>query len=72
MMGRLYTRKKLDDFDAPWSPLSVKHNFQLAVQRRLAQRVQCDEIWSFTYAKEAHVLSAKGAPRQSGDTWTST
>ena len=37
-----------------------------------AQRVQCDEIWSFTYAKERHVLSAKAAPMRAGDTWTWT
>src|SRR5271167_4346670 len=37
-----------------------------------AQRVQCDEIWSFTYAKAAHVLSAKAAPMRAGDTWTWT
>jgi IS1 family transposase len=44
----------------------------VAVRHVKAQRVQCDEIWSFTYAKEAHVLSAKAAPLQSGDTWTWT
>src|SRR5271155_5413749 len=37
-----------------------------------AQRGQCDEIWSFTYAKAGHVLSAKAAPREAGDTWTWT
>jgi IS1 family transposase len=43
-----------------------------AVRHVKAERVQCDEIWSFTYAKEGHVLSAKGAPRRAGDTWTWT
>ncbi len=37
-----------------------------------AKRVQCDEIWSFTYAKQKNVEKAKAAPEQAGDTWTWT
>lgn len=37
-----------------------------------AKRVQCDEIWSFTYAKQKNVKSAKSAPEDAGDTWTWT
>lgn len=37
-----------------------------------AKRVQCDEIWSFTYAKEKNVSTAKAAPEWAGDTWTWT
>lgn len=37
-----------------------------------AARVQCDEIWSFTYAKQKNVASAKAAPEEAGDTWTWT
>ena len=37
-----------------------------------AKRVQCDEIWSFTYAKEKNVARAKAAPNGAGDTWTWT
>lgn len=37
-----------------------------------AQRVQCDEIWSFTYAKQKNVANAKAAPEEAGDTWTWT
>lgn len=37
-----------------------------------AKRVQCDEIWSFTYAKKKNVPSAKKAPAGAGDTWTWT
>ena len=37
-----------------------------------AKRVQCDEIWSFTYAKQKNVAAAKAAPDQAGDTWTWT
>lgn len=37
-----------------------------------AKRVQCDEIWSFTYAKQKNVAAAKAAPDAAGDTWTWT
>jgi IS1 family transposase len=37
-----------------------------------ARRVQCDEIWSFTYAKARNVAEAKAAPEGAGDTWTWT
>jgi IS1 family transposase len=37
-----------------------------------ASRVQCDEIWSFVYAKEKNVATAKAAPGGSGDAWTWT
>lgn len=43
-----------------------------AVRDVKAQRVQCDEIWSFTYAKQKNVPTAKAAPDQAGDTWTWT
>ncbi len=36
------------------------------------KRIQVDEIWSFTYAKEKNVASAKAAPEGAGDTWTWT
>ena len=37
-----------------------------------ASTIQCDEIWSFTYAKQKNVASAKAAPEAAGDTWTWT
>jgi lambda repressor-like predicted transcriptional regulator len=37
-----------------------------------AKRVQVDEIWSFTYAKQKNVVTAKAAPQGAGDTWTWT
>ncbi len=37
-----------------------------------ARRVQVDEIWSFTYAKQRNVPNAKAAPEWAGDTWTWT
>lgn len=36
------------------------------------ERVQVDEIWSFTYAKERNVAKAVAAPEVAGDTWTWT
>lgn len=37
-----------------------------------AKLVQCDEIWSFTHAKQKNVARAKAAPAEAGDTWTWT
>lgn len=42
------------------------------VQDVKAKRIQVDEIWSFTYAKQKNVASAKAAPDGAGDTWTWT
>ncbi len=42
------------------------------VQGVTASRIQCDEIWSFTYAKQKNVAGAKAAPSEAGDTWTWT
>ena len=43
-----------------------------AVRGLKSKRVQCDEIWSFTYAKQKNVETAKAAPEGAGDTWTWT
>jgi IS1 family transposase len=37
-----------------------------------AQRVQCDEIWSFCYAKQKNVAKAKRLDLAYGDVWTWT
>ncbi len=37
-----------------------------------AKRVQCDEIWSFTAAKQKNVATMKNAVDGAGDTWTWT
>ena len=37
-----------------------------------SKRIQCDEIWSFCYAKAKNVASAKAAPAGAGDVWTWT
>jgi IS1 family transposase len=35
-----------------------------------SKRIQCDEIWSFCYAKQKNVVTAKRAPEMAGDLWT--
>ena len=42
------------------------------VQGIKSQRIQVDEIWSFTYAKQKNVASAKRQDLAYGDTWTWT
>ncbi|GBE43305.1 IS1 transposase [bacterium BMS3Bbin10] len=37
-----------------------------------SERVQCDEIWSFCYAKARNVPTAKAAVEGAGDAWTWT
>jgi IS1 family transposase len=37
-----------------------------------AKRVQCDEIWSFCYAKQKNVAAAKSPTYGAGDVWTWT
>lgn len=37
-----------------------------------SKRIQCDEIWTFTYAKQKNVQQAKAAPFGAGDCWTWT
>jgi IS1 family transposase len=37
-----------------------------------SERIQCDEIWSFSYAKAKNVKYAKAAPEGAGDVWTWT
>src|SRR3954471_5164869 len=43
-----------------------------AVRNVTSKRVQCDEIWSFCYAKQKNVATAKAAPARAGDVWTWT
>ena len=37
-----------------------------------SKRIQCDEIWSFVYAKQKNVATADAAPEHAGDAWTWT
>ncbi|WP_210242226.1 helix-turn-helix domain-containing protein [Mesorhizobium sp. B2-3-13] len=43
-----------------------------ALRNLTSKRIQVDEIWSFTYAKQKNVKMAKAAPEGAGDTWTWT
>ena len=43
-----------------------------AVRGVKSKRIQCDEIWSFVYAKKRNVEAAKAAPEDAGDCWTWT
>ena len=43
-----------------------------ALRNLPCKRVQCDEIWSFVYAKAKNVPTAKAAPEGAGDAWTWT
>ncbi|MBI5261631.1 MAG: DDE-type integrase/transposase/recombinase [Bradyrhizobium sp.] len=52
------------------SACAAFHN--ATVRNVQSKRVQCDEIWSFAYAKAKNVPSAKAAPIGSGDVWTWT
>lgn len=48
-------------------------SFHYATVRNVrAKRVQCDEIWSFCYAKQKNVDKAKAAPVGAGNVWTWT
>lgn len=42
------------------------------VRNVASKRIQCDEIWSFCYAKERNVADAKSAPFEAGNVWTWT
>ncbi len=42
------------------------------VRNLKARRIQCDEIWSFCYAKDKNVRHAKAAPDGAGNVWTWT
>ena len=43
-----------------------------AVRDVPSRKVQCDEVWSFCYAKAKNVEYAKAAPAEAGDVWTWT
>ena len=43
-----------------------------AVQGVRSRRVECDEIWSFAYAKQRNAPQIQGNPEWAGDVWTWT
>ena len=44
----------------------------MAVRGVQTQHIECDEIWSFAYAKEHNVTTARGVIDGAGDVWTWT
>jgi IS1 family transposase len=44
----------------------------LKVRNVPSTKIQCDEIWSFSYAKAKNVRFAKSAQDAAGDVWTWT
>ena len=42
------------------------------VRKIRAERVQCDEIWSYLYAKDKNLSKCKAAPPEAGTKWTWT
>lgn len=55
--------------DAGEAAIAIHNEY---VQDVRASRIQCDEIWSFCYAKQKNVKTAKDAPQGAGDVWTWT
>jgi IS1 family transposase len=43
-----------------------------ALMNLTSRRIQVDEIWSFTYARQKNVAAAKAGSQGAGDTWTWT
>lgn len=43
-----------------------------SVRNVASKKIQCDEIWSFCYAKEKNRPTAKAAPEGAGNVWTFT
>lgn len=66
-VSKVTVNKLLIDAGRACSEYHDKH--AVGVRARL---VQCDEIWSFTYAKQKNIATAKAAPEDAGDTWTWT
>ena len=55
--------------EAGWACLAI-HDQE--VRNVPSKRIQCDEIWSFNYCKEAQLSKAKAAPDGAGHVWTWT
>jgi IS1 family transposase len=56
-------------FDAGPVAMEMHHELVRGVK---AKRIQCDEVWSFCYAKQKNVPTAKRPPEGAGDVWTWT
>ena len=46
--------------------------FDRSVRGVSPQRIECDEIWAFSYTRSRHLSRARSAPEDTGDVWTWT
>ncbi len=77
MSMRAITRAADVSFNAVVKLLADADEASLAMHDELvrdvnAKRCQADEVWSFCYAKQKNVATAKAAPEGAGDAWTWT
>ncbi len=66
-VARMTVEKLLRDLGAACARYQDEHLRSLD-----CPRIECDEIWSFVYAKQKNVERAKNAPEVAGDVWTWT
>ena len=66
-VARMTVEKLLRDLGAACAAYQDEHLRNLP-----CKRIQCDEIWSFVYAKQKNVERARNAPDVAGDVWTWT
>ena len=66
-VARMIVEKLLRDLGAACAKYQDEH-----LRNLNCRRIECDEIWSFVYAKQKNVERAKNAPDNAGDVWTWT
>ena len=69
-VARMTVEKLLRDLGAACAACAAFHN--ATVRNLRSRRIQCDEIWSFVYAKEKNAPAELKAAGQAGDMWTWT
>jgi hypothetical protein len=47
-------------------------NVDANIRKLSSGQIECDEIWSFSYAKQKNEAKAVSAPEGTGDVWTCT
>ena len=64
-VSRMTVEKLMRDLGTVCAEYQDKH-----LRNLRCRRLECDEIWSFVYAKKRTVPTAKAAPPEAGDVWT--
>ena len=64
-VARMTVEKLLRDLGVACATYQDDH-----LRNLTCKRIECDEIWSFVYAKQKNVERAKKAPEEAGDVWT--